>query len=768
MEKEKTVIEMLYDHVMRTPERTCLIYDPETRLSFSDLWCLTGRIYGWLKKRGIGKEKKVLYFLERGPGLFAAMAGTMRAGAAFILTETGNNEKRTSFIRKNCEPDVVVTQKEWAEIIATEPLDGWEKTDSHDLLYIAYTSGTTADPKGVLHEYGSLENAWKSARVDNKSILTASDTFLAMSPLNFVSQPIMFSFLCAYGTSLALMPYSYRESDEKFYSYLSLAGVNSGYLTPSFLRKHYPFREKWRMCILSSEPADGLFIDGMKVYNCYASTESGCLTTVYEMRKAETPSPVGRSGSGLDVFVLDEEGREAGTGETGEVCWRNPFVRGYLNLPEKTRRLLRGRIFHSGDAGEIREDGSLVLHGRIDEMFKIGGYRIEPEEVASAVKKVTGLEHIVVRGFVLKDISAIIVFYTDKKEIDEEKSRKELLEVLPEYMVPTSFVHLEDFPLLSTGKLDKLSLLPPEGSWDGFRRLKGADFKVIGKGRTATVYDMGDKVLKLFKPEVPYTLINQEKILTSVAHEYGITCENAYEIVRSGASYGIILDKLEGDCLEDLLMVSGEKKCDSVMEIFAAAVKKMHSLRVTDERLPDMKEYSISLCDFISPSLCNREEKSKIRAIFEAIPDCDTFALGDCHPGNAMIKGEEISFIDFMFSGKGHPVFDLLSIYSGHIFRKDGGVGNISTDRDRLFSVFMKVYAPDLRGEEIGKMKRQMDGIRAARILIASAALPGFYPGNLLEKAKKTALSFSEKYCSGGRKNTFSLDIPPFDGLVCS
>ncbi len=767
MEKEKTVIEMLYDHVEATPDRTCLIYDPGTRMTFSEFWCLTGRIYGWLKKRGIGKEKKVLYSLDRGPGLFAAMAGTMRSGAAFILTETGNDE-RTAFIRKDSEPDTVVTGKEWKEIIATEPLDGWEEIDLHALCYVAYTSGTTADPKGVLHEYGSLENAWKSARASGHPILTDSDTFLAMSPLNFVSQPIMFSFLCAYGTALALMPYSYRESNEKFYEYLSLAGVNSGYLTPSFLRKHWPFRKKWRMCILSSEPADGLYIEGMKVYNCYASTESGCLTTVYELKTAETPAPVGKSGSGLEVFVLDGNGKEAGPGEKGEVCYRNPFVRGYLNLPEKTRHLLRGRVFHSGDEGEIREDGSLVLHGRIDEMFKIGGYRIEPEEVASAVKKVTGLEHIVVRGFVFRDISAIIVFYTDKKQIDEDKARERLMKILPEYMVPTSFVHLEDFPLLATGKLDKLSLLPPEGSWESFRRLKAADLEVIGEGRTATVYDMGDKVLKLFRPEVPYTLISQEKTLTEVAHECGVTDENAYEIVRSGASYGIILDKLEGDCLEDLIAESGEMKYNCVMETFALAVKKMHSIHVTDERLPDMKKYSISLCDLISPSFCNAEERGKIKAVFEAIPDSDTFALGDCHPGNVMIRGRRISFIDFMFSGKGHPVFDLLSIYSGHIYHKNGDTKDVVVDRDRLFSTFMKVYAPNIKGEDLEKMKNQMEGIRAARICIASAALPGFYPKKLLEEARKTAISFSDEYCSKGRKNTFSLDIPPFAGGICS
>lgn len=734
-----TVLEMLSSRVSATPDRVCLIYHPDERMTLSELWLLSGRVYSYLKKMGIGKEDRVLYSLPRSLPFYAAMVGTMRAGAAFILNETGNDE-RTAFIRRNSEAKTVIDETEWSRIEKTAPLDGYEKVDLHALLYIAYTSGTTADPKGVLHEYGSLDNAALSAQTDGRSILTQEDTFLAMSPLSFVSQPIMFSFLCVWGTALALMPYEYRESDEKFHEYIEKTGVNSGYLTPSFLRKHYPFPEKWRLCILSSESADGLYIPHTKVYNCYASTESGCLTTVYELRKPQTPAPVGKSAV-LDVFILREDGTEAKRGEKGEVVWRNPFVRGYLNLPEKTRSLLSGRVFHSGDSGEMTEDGNLILHGRIDECFKIGGYRIEPEEVARAVRKACPLEHFVVRGFVYKDISSIIVFYTDAIPLDEEKIHDKLLTLLPLYMVPTSFVHLEDFPLLSTGKLDKLRLLPPEGSWEQFRSLKTADLREIGRGRTATVYDMGDKVLKLFKPEVPYTLISQEMILTRSAHDSGITDETAYETVRSGSSYGIILDKLTGDCLEDLI-ASSPRKFGCVIDIFSSAVKRMHGIHITDERLPDIKSYSIALIEHISRSLLNRVEREKVRRIFSVIPDSDTFVLGDCHPGNVMIDHHRINFIDFMFAGKGHPVFDLVSIYSGHIYRKDGEKKEKTVDSRMLFEAFMKGYAPSLTDlEGLGKT---LSALCAARTLIASAVLPGFYSKMLLIEAKKTALAYAD------------------------
>ena len=749
MKQERTLLEMLEYRALHTPERTCIVYDPDTTLSFGEFWELSGRIYAWLHAQGVGPEDVVMYCLPRGTGLFACMAGTMRAGAAFVLTETGNNDRRTAFIREDCACRLFVDETCWQQILRTDPMDGYAPVDLHHLCYIAYTSGTTGHPKGVLHEYGTMENSWKSVRTDGQPLLGETDTFLAMSPLNFVSQPIMFSILCAFGTALALMPYEYGETEEKFCQYLADAHVNSGYLTPSFLRNHYPFRHPWRMCILSSEPADGLFIEDMKVYNCYASTESGCLVTVFALNQAMTPAPVGKSGSDLEVMVLNEEGTEVPAGTVGEICFRNPYVRGYLNLPARTRELLRGRVFHSGDAGEITADGNLIVHGRLDEMFKIDGYRIEPDEVADAVRKVCGLRHLVVRGFVLKNISSIVVFYTDDVRVDAVDMRTRLLRILPEYMVPTSFVHLQDFPLLETGKLDKLKLLPPEGSWEEFRTQSCANLPVVGKGRTATVYDLGHKVLKLCKPSVPFTLLRQELVLTEAAHTCGIDVPNAYEIVRSGAGYGIILDKLPGQVLEQRLSDHPEET-DALMTGFAAAAHRLHRTIVRDPRFPDLRQVSMELCDHLPPSYCSAGEAARIKAIFAAIPDAPTFVHGDLHPGNALIHDSEIHFIDLLLCGKGHPVFDLMCMYSHCVFLpalSNGGNADAKTPAagEAIFDVFLRAYCQGMPREGLTDLKEQLAGLLAARICTASAALPGLFPDEVLQEAKRRALKFHDR-----------------------
>ena len=95
-----------------------------------------------------------------------------------------------------------------------------------------------------------------------------------------------------------------------------------------------------------------------------------------------TPAPVGISRSDVIVSIVDENGNEVSQGSVGEICFKTPYVRGYIHQkvvsPEE-------RIFYTKDAGRRDEDGNIIVVGRIDEMFKICGCRIEPAEVEKAV-----------------------------------------------------------------------------------------------------------------------------------------------------------------------------------------------------------------------------------------------------------------------------------------------------------------------------------------------------------------------------------------------
>ena len=98
--------------------------------------------------------------------------------------------------------------------------------------------------------------------------------------------------------------------------------------------------------------------------------------------------------------LLDEDGREAAPGEEGEICFYNPFFRGYIGLPEETEQAKRGGIYHSGDLGRFDDRGQLLLTGRVNDMIKINGNRVEPAEIEVVARDLLGIDHCIVKGFI--------------------------------------------------------------------------------------------------------------------------------------------------------------------------------------------------------------------------------------------------------------------------------------------------------------------------------------------------------------------------------
>ena len=132
-------------------------------INYDQLRVLSGRVYAYLKARGIGREDFVMIKLPRGVQPIIAMIGIWRAGAAFVIVEETLAPERIDYIRKDCNCKLVLTSEVWEDINRCEPLDGYEETDPHDAAYAVYTSGTTGNPKGVLHEFGNLERCVQSA-----------------------------------------------------------------------------------------------------------------------------------------------------------------------------------------------------------------------------------------------------------------------------------------------------------------------------------------------------------------------------------------------------------------------------------------------------------------------------------------------------------------------------------------------------------------------------------------------------------------------------
>ena len=97
-------------------------------------------------------------------------------------------------------------------------------------------------------------------------------------------------------------------------------------------------------------------------------------------------------------MVRSNNGEQVQDGEIGEICFKNPYLRGYLGSPDKNKSLFYNGYVRSGDMGRYLPDGNIVICGRTDDMIKINGNRVEPAEIEKNVKTVLGVDWVAVRG----------------------------------------------------------------------------------------------------------------------------------------------------------------------------------------------------------------------------------------------------------------------------------------------------------------------------------------------------------------------------------
>jgi acyl-coenzyme A synthetase/AMP-(fatty) acid ligase len=456
--------EKYQESVKRYPDKTAFAYTGNGKtISYRELDEISGKAHRWLKGKGIGREDHVVIRLPRGAMIPAMMLGVWKNGSSCIVCEASMAKERVRYILADSEARAVIGENELKEILAAESLPGFEDVSLHDAAYAVYTSGTTGNPKGVVHEYGNLDIAMASHKYDGEFLCRERDVFAFNSPLNFVATNCTVINVLASGCTGLIVDVKTVKNPEKLMQTYADWGVTSTFMTPSLFRScSVSFNPQLEWMLLGGEPCIGLYHEKLRLYNLYSASELGRDALLYRIDSPQEVTPVGKSQWGEEVFILDSSGEPVPDGESGELCFRNEYVRGYIGLPEKTKAAWHYGLYHTGDIAKRLPDGNIVLQGRNDDMIKIGGNRIEPAEIEQASKRILNLSWAAAKGFVTPERSYVVLYYTDERKLNAQESREALAKSLPEYMLPSYFIHLDSIPLLPTGKLDKKNLPIPD------------------------------------------------------------------------------------------------------------------------------------------------------------------------------------------------------------------------------------------------------------------------------------------------------------------
>lgn len=461
-------VDKMEDNAKRYPDRKALALDHgQDPVSYSELWEQSGRVYAALKGAGIGPEDIVMLLLPRHPRMLVALLGVLRSGAAAMLVESSYPEDRIAYMKDDAGVRLVLDEAFFEKAMNVTSLPGREPLRLHDACFVFYTSGTTGKPKGILHEYGALDMGI-SGSIPDESQVDFDDCcrFAFVPPFNFSATMIHGLPELYKANTLYILSYEVSKNFEKLHELLEKEKITELFLSPSILRIYkngFPFV---RAIMTGSEPASNLSVPGYEVIVHYAMTESLYCISTYRLREPLNDAPIASRETGGNIRILDEDGTPVKDGETGEICFPDPYFRGYIHMPEKTEAAMRGGLFHSGDLGYRSENGDIFLLGRSDDMIKINGNRIEPGEIEGAAREISGLKNVIAKGFTEKDRSYIALYYLSAEAgkdcifHDAAAARNALSRKLPAYMTPSYFVPIDALPITPNGKVSR-KLLPP-------------------------------------------------------------------------------------------------------------------------------------------------------------------------------------------------------------------------------------------------------------------------------------------------------------------
>ena len=486
----KTFVDLFREAVAKYPDRPA-VRDGMGELTYKELDHMSDYVAQKLTENGFGREKVAGILCGRTKEYAVAYIGVMKAGGAYVPLDPEYPQSRIEYMLKDSEAenllvidryrslvgfydqnvisldDVAAESKDFAlsvELTAPKP---------ENLAYMIYTSGSTGKPKGVMLEQRNLLNLIEYILMTRK--LTPDDIVAEFASFCFDASVIdLFAPLTA-GAVLYILPESIRKDAVAVGKFIKEEKITTatfptqmGELVAELLDD----APSLKFVTLGGEKFKYYRDRTYQMINGYGPTENTVSSTEFWVDKQYDNIPIGKSQRNIRSYIVDENMKRLPVGASGELCHAGrQIARGYHNLPEKTASVFvenpfsvcdeDKRLYRTGDMVRMKGDGNIEYIGRIDSQVKIRGYRIELGEIEGALLKHDKVKNAAVIVIEKGGNKYITAYYTGEI-IPEDELKLFLNPLIPDYMMPSFFVHLEKMPVTPGGKIDKKALPVPE------------------------------------------------------------------------------------------------------------------------------------------------------------------------------------------------------------------------------------------------------------------------------------------------------------------
>lgn len=493
--KSKTIDQIFRDQVWTRPDQVAIESGTE-QITYQELNIFSDLIANYLRTIGCQKGDFVTFDAERTVASIAAILGILKVGGVYVPVDPEHPEERRKFIREDCNARCHL-DSEQLQLIRLDNMgdanfEFSNCTNPADPAYVIYTSGSTGIPKGCIVKH---ENVVQLLFNENQRFdFCEKDVWITTHSFCFDFSVWEMYGALLHGGKLIIASKDEVRNPELLHQLLQKQNVSILNQTPAAfynlieadLQNPEPTLTDLRLVIFGGDRLEPSYLgkwinrydlNRTKLINMYGITETTVhvtyhLLTESEIRRSDGSSPIGNPLPLTNLYVLDENRQFCPIGVPGELYVGGLGVSlGYHNRKKLNRLKFLAdpfepgqKMYRSGDVGTLKFDLTFEYNGRNDHQIQLHGFRIETGEIESVLNKLDLIQKSVVLLSGSDESSKKLIAFCVVRELDPEPLKQSdlrefLVKSLPDYMVPASFVMIDEFPLTSNGKIDRSKLL---------------------------------------------------------------------------------------------------------------------------------------------------------------------------------------------------------------------------------------------------------------------------------------------------------------------
>lgn len=495
-DKTKTISQLFEGQVRKTPNRIAVVFENK-KLTYSELNEKSNQLANFLRSKNIQPNNIIGIMLPRSLELMISILGVLKSGACYIPIDPTYPEKRIEYMLENSRAKYLITTNELYNNIDFDNKINISNEDIYiqnhknlnnvntpeDLSYIIYTSGSTGLPKGVMLKHKSLTNLCAYL---NKNVEFLEDSCNYKNVISVTTASFdIFIFETLISLQKGLKIIIANEDEQRIPALLDrLIKKHHGdiiQMTPSRMQlfldnlADMPNLSNIKYVTLAGEPLplklrnDLIKLGVKRIYNGYGPSETTVFSSFTDVTKCKEIT-IGKPLSNTQMYILDNEYNPVPLGVAGELYIAGDGVgSGYLYREDLTaERYLKNPfenniMYKTGDLCKYDKTGDIYCLGRTDNQIKIRGLRIELEEIENKILEFPNIQKVKVIKQIVGNREIISAYFIPLRKIRIAELRRHLYNCLPNYMIPSYFTPLDEFPYTPNGKIDKNALPIPTG-----------------------------------------------------------------------------------------------------------------------------------------------------------------------------------------------------------------------------------------------------------------------------------------------------------------